>query len=214
MQPQQQQQQQQQQHNNRLQNSRHENKDNDNTTNNNTRSLTTRHAALPLTQFFSEEGRVVLGRILASAIFYGATLKVAVYQYGNLRSGLFDVQDKVRMITLVAQRLVGTLAGQFAFRRKKPDGTAAIDVQDESAEEDDEIKTEQVEKGLEEEEEEYTSLDDAVDEDDGPDEDDLGSEDGAAHSEDENNDSDHSKDGDSPDNEGFRPFFFLDSVIA
>jgi hypothetical protein len=53
----------------------------------------------------SPEGRLLLGRAMAAAIFYITVMKVAVIQYGILRAGLIGLKSKYDSVDAVVKRI-------------------------------------------------------------------------------------------------------------
>jgi hypothetical protein len=61
---------------------------------------------------FNEESMVVFGRIVATAIFYAVSLKVLVYQYGNILDGIDLITSTPRIIASVIRNRI---ADAFSF---------------------------------------------------------------------------------------------------
>jgi len=66
----------------------------------------------------SPEGRLLLGRAIASALFYVTAMRVIFVQYGILRSGLFAIQSRYQSIDALAKRsfqAVGAFIINFGY---------------------------------------------------------------------------------------------------
>ena len=68
-----------------------------------------------LSAFFSQESMVVVGRIFATAIAYGAVIKVGLYQYESFRSGIFDFQTKLHDILYTPEKLASIVVAFFRW---------------------------------------------------------------------------------------------------
>ena len=66
--------------------------------------------------FFSQEGMVVFGRFVASALLYGTAIKVGFYQYRSIGNGIFDFQTKVRLIVSAPAKFVALIGGLFSMK--------------------------------------------------------------------------------------------------
>jgi len=180
---------------------------------------------------------IVFGRIMATAIFYGAALNVGLYQYKNFRNGIFDFHTKLTLITSAPGKLIALIGGLFTAtprvrvdpqpqpekecrescmpeveREEDKDDLISSDETDAdaTAKEDDQQKDELSKPGDDtainpSEDMDLTKDDENVevdDDDEEQEEEEEQKEDEAGSPEEENE----------PDS--FRPFFFLDNVIA
>jgi hypothetical protein len=71
-----------------------------------------------LSEIINEESFVVFGRVAATALFYGMTLKVIFYQYGNLRSGVSFMRSAQRKTIASIQNAVLEVGSLFLYLRK------------------------------------------------------------------------------------------------
>jgi hypothetical protein len=69
---------------------------------------------------FNEESMVVFGRIVATAIFYAISLKVLLYQYGNIRDVIDFVTSTPRHIIGIIQNRVSNIAKILLFIGRLP----------------------------------------------------------------------------------------------
>lgn len=69
---------------------------------------------------FNEESMVVFGRIVATAIFYAISLKVLVYQYGNIRDVIDFVTCTPRHIISMVRNRVSNIATILLFIGRIP----------------------------------------------------------------------------------------------
>lgn len=79
-----------------------------------------------VSDFFSEEGMLVFGRLVAKAIFYGTAIRVGFYQYNNFRNGIFDFQTKLSLIASAPGKLFALIAGIFAASPQKTSNTTDL----------------------------------------------------------------------------------------
>jgi hypothetical protein len=66
----------------------------------------------------SPEGRLLLGRAVAAALFYISLAKVVLVQYGNLRSGLISVKTSVDSVDALRRKVfqaVGAFIVNFGY---------------------------------------------------------------------------------------------------
>jgi len=151
-----------------------------------------------LSEFLSEGSLVVWGRTIAATVFYGIMIKVVFFQYDSVRGGIFSIRAGFDAVTSLRRHLfgavtsfLGSLLGSMsiAFRRGKSLKDTESDVQVPA---DDHSPK----NGHDEQEESTTSTEEAEEE---PEE----------EPEDEPEDKDEP-----PETPVFKPFFFLDHVIA
>jgi pimeloyl-ACP methyl ester carboxylesterase len=70
---------------------------------------------LGLSTVFSQEAMVVTGRVLATTLAYGIALKIFLYQYGSVRSGIFDFQSKLHEILYTPEKIATAFVGLFRW---------------------------------------------------------------------------------------------------
>jgi hypothetical protein len=63
-----------------------------------------------LEEFFSPGSMLVLGRLLASVIFYMTAMKIAVYQYDNLRGGVIGIHSVVQWLRSSKEHIFSSTA--------------------------------------------------------------------------------------------------------
>lgn len=69
---------------------------------------------------FNEESMVVFGRIVATAIFYAISLKVLVYQYGNIRDIIDIVTSTPRLIISMIRNRISNVVTLMLFVGRLP----------------------------------------------------------------------------------------------
>ncbi len=69
---------------------------------------------------FNEESMVVFGRIVATAIFYAISLKVLVYQHGNIRDILDVITSTPRQIVYLVRNRIYNIANLILFIGRVP----------------------------------------------------------------------------------------------
>lgn len=153
----------------------------------------------------SPEGRLLLGRAVAAAIFYASIMKVLIVQYGILRAGLISVKTSVDSVDALRRKLFhavsafvwnfGYLPRLFKFSLKK---TREMDEDDMSSRKSDSVNK------LEDEELEGTSPPDPETNFDSKSED-VETEVSGKDTEDPPEQEERSR---------FKPFFFLDNIIT
>jgi len=87
-----------------------------------TRQMKT-HLPFNLEDYFSPGSMVVIGRIIATALFYGTVMKVTFYQYENIRDGVETVGSVRKKIVGFVMAFLSKLGSLF-FRGHKTAGDA------------------------------------------------------------------------------------------
>jgi hypothetical protein len=165
----------------------------------------------------SPEGRLLLGRAVAAALFYIAMMKVVVIQYGLLRAGLIGIKSKYDSVDALRKRLFqaigafflnyGYIPRLFHVKRATDDdederqGGAIVLPSPSPAAEDDKKKTTNVEEGGSADPKKLLGDDET--------------EDGTSKTDDSGVDIDDEATQEDNDRLKFkRPFFFLDNVVT
>jgi pimeloyl-ACP methyl ester carboxylesterase len=108
----------------------------------------------------SPEGRLLLGRAAAAALFYIAMMKVAVVQYGILRAGLLGIKSQVDSVATFRRKMFQAVAAfvlNYGYiprlfkiknydedrKREKAAQAAPVDKQPEGADKSESLKTEE-----------------------------------------------------------------------
>lgn len=65
-----------------------------------------RHLPFRWDELVSPGTLLVVGRVVAKALFYGVLLKSVIYQYDNVRWGIFNVKSKIELIASLPLRFV------------------------------------------------------------------------------------------------------------
>jgi hypothetical protein len=153
----------------------------------------------------SPEGRLLLGRAVAAAIFYASIMKVLVVQYGILRAGLISVKTSVDSVDALRRKLFhavsafvwnfGYLPRLFKFSLKK---TREMDEDDISSRKSDSEETvEKKEIGVSSPPDSQTNFDSKSEEVDF-----------------EVSDAETEEPPEQEERSRFKPFFFLDNIIT
>ena len=66
-----------------------------------------------LESFVTSEGRLVMGRAIAAAIFYITIMKVCVIQYGLVRGGLIEIKARYESVDALRRRIFQAVASFF-----------------------------------------------------------------------------------------------------
>lgn len=152
----------------------------------------------------SPEGRLLLGRAVAAAIFYTSAMKVIFVQYGILRMGLISVKNSVDSVDALRRKIFqvtgafiwnfGYIPRLFGFSSKK---TKELEV-DVIGNDNNNAETAELDNGTEnfdgDSDPTSTDVDDDADDDD--------------------NFSKEDEDDDTKDSIRFKPLFFLDNVFT